>query len=112
MRSVINRQGTIVGRLSWEIVRKANALSTTLQEALMQSLVRANRIQESPFDGHTLIEQIEQATILIQDVAVIPETVYVDRDYRLKKAVRLPIRTLLADRKRQMTEEERRKEPT
>jgi hypothetical protein len=42
----------------------------------------------------------------MQDVAVTPETGYVDRGYRLKKVDRLPIRTLLMDMKRQMTEEE------
>jgi len=36
------------------------------------------------------------------------QTVYVDRGYRLKKEDRLPIRTLLPDMKRQMTEEERK----
>ena len=136
MRKVIKRQGTIVGRLSREIARKANVLSEAVQEALMQPLGRANRIQEpryefgtkvgiattarqnfivgarsfpnNPFDGHTLAEQIEQATTLMQDVAVVPETVYVDRGYRLKKEDRLSIRTLLPDMKHLMTEEERK----
>ena len=44
----------------------------------------------------------------MQDVAVIPETVYVDRGYRLKKEDRLSIRTLLPDMKHLMTEEERK----
>ena len=44
----------------------------------------------------------------MQDLAVIPETVYVDRGYRLKKEDRLPIRTLLPDLKHLMTEEERK----
>jgi len=70
-------------------------------------IVGARSFANNPFDGHTLAEQFEQATILMQDVAVAPETVYVDRGYRLKKEDRLPIRTLLPDMKRQMTEEER-----
>ena len=45
MRKVIKRQGTIVGRLSREIARKANTLSEAVQEALMQPLGRANRIR-------------------------------------------------------------------
>jgi IS5 family transposase len=36
-----------------------------------------------------------------------PQTVYVDRGYRLKREDRLLLRTLLPDMKRQMTEEER-----
>ena len=44
----------------------------------------------------------------MQDTAITPQTVYVDRGYRLKKKDRLPIRTLLPDMKRQMTEEERK----
>jgi transposase, IS5 family len=169
MRKVIKRQGTIVGRLSREIARKANVLSEAVQEALMQPLGRANRIRlqvkqgknakntngpkiyswhapevsciakgkaktpyefgtkvgiattarqnlivgarsfaNNPFDGHTLAEQIEQATILMQDTAITPQTVYVDRGYRLKKEDRLPIRTLLPDMKHLMTEEERK----
>jgi transposase, IS5 family len=40
-------------------------------------------------------------------VAAIPETVVVDRGYRLKKEDRLPIRTLLSDMKHLMTEEGR-----
>jgi transposase, IS5 family len=71
-------------------------------------IVGARSFANNPFDGHTLAEQIEQATILMQDVAVTPETVYVDRGYRLKREDRLPIRTLLPDMKRQMTEEERK----
>ena len=43
MRKVIKRQGTIGGRLSREIARKANALSAAVQEALMQPLGKANR---------------------------------------------------------------------
>ena len=166
MRKVIKRQGTIVGRLSREIARKANALSEAVQEALMRPLGRAHRIRlqikqgkntkgpkiyswhapevsciakgkaktpyefgtkvgiattarqnfivgarsfpNNPFDGHTLAEQIEQATILMQDTGITPQTVYVDRGYRLKKEDRLPIRTLLPDMKHLMTEEERK----
>jgi transposase, IS5 family len=71
-------------------------------------IVGARSFANNPFDGHTLAEQIEQATILMQDTAMTPQTVYVDRGYRLKKEDRLPIRTLLPDMKRQMTKEERK----
>jgi IS5 family transposase len=35
-----------------------------------------------PYDGHTLHEQLEQATIRMQDSAVEPATVFVDLGYR------------------------------
>ena len=44
----------------------------------------------------------------MQYTAITPQTVYVDRCYRLKKEDRLSIRTLLPDMKRQITEEERK----
>jgi transposase InsO family protein len=36
----------------------------------------------NPYDGHTLREQLEQATILMQDSAIEPATVFVDLGYR------------------------------
>ena len=36
----------------------------------------------NPYDGHTLREQVEQATILMQDTGVVPKTVFVDLGYR------------------------------
>ncbi len=36
----------------------------------------------NPYDGHTLREQVEQATILIQDTGMVPKTVFVDLGYR------------------------------
>jgi transposase, IS5 family len=80
-------------------------IATTARQNL---IVGARSFPNNPFDGHTLAEQVEQATILMQDVAVVPETVYVDRGYRLKKEDRLPIRTLPPDMKHLVTEEERK----
>jgi transposase, IS5 family len=71
-------------------------------------IVGARSFPTNPFDGHTLAEQIEQATSLMQDTGITPQTVYVDRGSRLKKEDRLPIRTLLPDMERQITEEERK----
>jgi IS5 family transposase len=45
MEKVIEVQGTIADSLSREIARKANVLSEAVQEALMQSLGRSNRIR-------------------------------------------------------------------
>ena len=36
----------------------------------------------NPYDGHTLQEQVEQASILMQATGVRPQTVYVDLGYR------------------------------
>ena len=36
----------------------------------------------NPYDGHTLAEQIEQATILMQDTGVRPHAAWVDLGYR------------------------------
>jgi hypothetical protein len=46
-------------------------------------------IHGHPYDGHTLREQLEQATILMQDCAVEPATVFVDRGYRGVDALQL-----------------------
>ena len=75
-------------------------IATTARQNL---IVGARSFPNNPFDGHTLAEQIEQATILMQDTAITPQTVYVDRGYRLKNEDRLSIRTLLPDIKHLMT---------
>lgn len=54
-------------------------LATTLKGNL---IVGARSFAGNPYDGHTLYEQIEQSTILMQDLGVKPETVYVDLGYR------------------------------
>ena len=45
-------------------------------------IVGARAFAGNPYDGHTLAEQLEQATILMQDCAVKPETAFVDLGYR------------------------------
>jgi len=45
-------------------------------------IVGARAFHRNPYDGHTLNSQLEQATILMQDCAVAPETVFVDLGYR------------------------------
>jgi IS5 family transposase len=45
-------------------------------------IVGARAISGAPFDGHTLYEQIEQATILMQDTGTKPTTAVVDLGYR------------------------------
>ncbi len=45
-------------------------------------IVGTRAFSGNPYDGHTLHEQVEQATILMQDTKVVPKTVYVDLGYR------------------------------
>jgi IS5 family transposase len=55
------------------------SIATTLHGNL---IIGARAFSGNPFDGHTLAEQLEQTTILLQDCAIKPNTVYVDRGYR------------------------------
>jgi IS5 family transposase len=55
------------------------SIATSLHGNLV---VGARAFGGNPFDGHTLAEQIEQTTILLQDNAFKPTTVYVDLGYR------------------------------
>ncbi len=45
-------------------------------------IVGARAFTGAPFDGHTLHEQIEQTTILLQDSGIKPTTAVVDLGYR------------------------------
>lgn len=45
-------------------------------------IVGARAFHGNPYDGHTLHEQLDQATILMQDSAVKPATAFVDLGYR------------------------------
>ena len=51
----------------------------TLQHNL---IVGARTFTGKPYDGHTLREQLEQASILMQDTGMKPTTAYVDLGYR------------------------------
>jgi IS5 family transposase len=54
-------------------------ITTTLQGSL---IVGARSFPGNPYDGHTLNEQVEQATILMQALDTKPQTAYVDLGYR------------------------------
>lgn len=54
-------------------------IAMTLKQNL---IVGCRAFHHNPYDGHTLNEQIEQATILMQDTGAIPHTAYVDLGYR------------------------------
>ncbi len=54
-------------------------IAATLKHNL---IVGARAFTGNPYDGHTLREQLEQATILMQDTGMAPVTAYVDLGYR------------------------------
>ena len=54
-------------------------IAATLKHNL---IVGARTFTGNPYDGHTLREQLEQATILMQETGVKPTTAYVDLGYR------------------------------
>ena len=54
-------------------------IATTLKGTLT---VGARAFPGNPYDGHTLNEQVEQASILMQSFGIKPETVYVNLGYR------------------------------
>jgi IS5 family transposase len=54
-------------------------IAATLKHNL---IVGARAFTGNPYDGHTLWEQLEQATILMQDTGHKPTTAYVDLGYR------------------------------
>jgi len=102
MRRVIRRQRTIVGRLQRQIQTRVTTLTSAIRETLGKArapyefgakvgiattlrgslIVGARAFDGNPYDGHTLVEQIEQATILMQDTGVKPNTAWVDLSYR------------------------------
>jgi IS5 family transposase len=54
-------------------------IAATLRHNL---IVGARSFAGKPYDGHTLNEQLEQATILMQETGQKPQTAYVDLGYR------------------------------
>lgn len=54
-------------------------IATTLKGNL---IVGARSFPGNPYDGHTLAEQLEQSSILMEAAGVRPETVYTDLGYR------------------------------
>jgi len=54
-------------------------IAATLKHNL---IVGARSFAGKPYDGHTLNEQLEQATILMQETGQRPQTAYVDLGYR------------------------------
>ena len=64
------------------------SLAVTHKQGLM---VGARSFPGNPYDGHTLAEQIEQTTALLQDIGVKPTTAIVDLGFRGKDAAQAPV---------------------
>lgn len=71
-------------------------------------IVGARSFAGNPYDGHTLYEQIEQSTILMQDSGVQPQTVYTDLVYRGVGKDNPAIGIKHRGKDKQLTDEERR----
>ena len=72
-------------------------------------IVGARAFHRNPYDGHTLNEQLEQATILMQDCAAqAPGTVFVDLGYRGVDADNPGVRVVHRGKPARLTAQERR----
>ena len=73
-------------------------------------IVGARSFPGNPWDGHTLAEQIEQSTILLEDMGVKPRQVVVDLGYRGKDvdAANPGVQIIHRGRYKTMSEHERR----
>jgi len=71
-------------------------------------IVGARSFPGNPYDGHTLHEQIEQSTILMQGLGVKPETVYTDLGYRGVDQANPDIAIKHRGKDKRLTDEERR----
>lgn len=71
-------------------------------------IVGARSYAGNPYDGHTLYEQIEQSTILMQCLGVRPQTVYTDLGYRGVDKDNPAIEIKHRGKDKRLTDEERR----
>ena len=69
-------------------------------------IVGARAFHHNPYDGHTLNAQMEQATILMQDCARKPETVFVDLGYRGVDADNPGVRVVHRGKPKRLTPQE------
>ena len=70
-------------------------------------VVGAKAFHGNPYDGHTLSEQLEQATILIQDSAAKPATAFVDLGYRGVDADNPDVHIVHRGKSKRISEQER-----
>ncbi len=83
------------------------SIAVTARQGLM---VGARAFPGNPYDGHTLAEQIEQTTILLQDVPgePKPKTVLVDLGYRGVDPELAPIQVIHRGKAKTLTKAQRR----
>lgn len=67
-----------------------------------------NSFPGTPYDGHTLTAQIEQATTLLQDIGVKPTTAIVDLGYRGVDQEVAPVQVIHRGKSKTMTDVQRR----
>jgi transposase, IS5 family len=80
-------------------------IASTLKHNL---IVGARAFHGNPYDGHTLAEQLEQATILMQDSAVKPATAFVDLGYRGVDADNPDVRIVHRGKSKRISEQDRK----
>ena len=80
-------------------------IATTLKGTL---IVGARSFPGNPYDGHTLNEQVEQASILMQATGVTPQTAIVDLGYRGVDKDNLNLNIKHRSKFKSMTEQERK----
>ncbi len=80
-------------------------IASTLQGNL---IVGARAFHGNPYDGHTLNEQLEQATILMQDSQHKPATAFVDLGYRGVDADNPDVHIVHRGKAKRISEQERR----
>ncbi len=80
-------------------------IASTLQGNL---IVGARAFHGNPYDGHTLHEQLEQATILMQDSAAKPATAFVDLGYRGVDRDNPDVHIVHRGKSKRITEQERK----
>ena len=71
-------------------------------------IVGARAFHGNPYDGHTLSEQLEQATILMQDSRLKPATAFVDLGYRGVDADNPDVRIVHRGKSRRISAQERK----
>ena len=70
-------------------------------------IVGAKAFHGNPYDGHTLQAQLEQATILMQDSAVLPTTAFVDLGYRGVDADNPDVRIVHRGKSKRISEQDK-----
>lgn len=71
-------------------------------------IVGARAFHGNPYDGHTLSEQLEQASILMQDSAARPSTAFVDLGYRGVDAQNPDVHIVHRGKSKRIGEQERK----